>query len=41
MAVKEVILELVERLLKVENELKLLQEDRKKNKQIIFLIYHW
>ena len=29
MAVKEVVLELVERLLKVENELKLLQEDRK------------
>ena len=28
-AVKEVVLELVERLLKIENELKLLQEDRK------------
>ena len=29
MATKEVVLELVERLLKIENELKLLQEDRK------------
>ena len=29
MAVKEVVLELVERLLKIENELKLLQEDKK------------
>tara|TARA_A100000164_G_C21316619_1_gene500164 strand:- start:278 stop:526 length:249 start_codon:yes stop_codon:yes gene_type:complete len=29
MAIKEVVLELVERLLKIENELKLLQEDRK------------
>ena len=29
MAVKEVVLELVERLLTIENELKLLQEDRK------------
>ena len=29
MAVKEVVLELVERFLKIENELKLLQEDKK------------